>query len=152
MAAQAACAGNGMLNAPVDAEMTLDRIRAPVGATVRVTLRVVPYADAPKLTFIVKSDGCAKQVEAASPAVVHNAKNGAPIVVTATFAITQAKQCMIVGEVMTVSEPTIRMASIFHVMLNPEPPPPDKGKLRLNPEGGMVIEYDSGANPAPSPK
>lgn len=141
-----------MLNAPVNVDMKLDRVRAPVGATVQVKLQVLPFADVPKLAFVIKSEGCAKQVVAASPAAVHEVKNGTPIAVTSTFVVTQAKQCMITGEVMTLNDHTARIGSIFHVMLNPEPPPPDKGKLRINPEGGKVIEYDSGAPPTPPPK
>jgi len=143
MAAANAHAGSDMTAAPVKASMKLDRTRAPVGATVKARFNVRPLTDIPKLEFLVKTDGCASQRSPAAPHVLHDVKSGKPIVVTASFTVTQSKQCMIVGEVLTINEGTTRLGSVFHVMLNPEPPPPDKGQLRTNPEGGKVIEYPS---------
>lgn len=136
-------AGSDMTAAPVKASMKLDRTRAPVGATVKVRFKVRPLQDVPRLEFGIKTNGCATQRAPAAPHELHDVKTGKPIVVTASFTVTQSKQCMIVGEVLTINEGTTRLGSVFHVMLNPEPPPPDKGRLRTNPEGGKVIEYPS---------
>jgi hypothetical protein len=143
IAAANASAGSDMTAAPVKASMKLDRTRAPVGATVKVRFKVRPLQDLPSLEFLIKTNGCATQRAPAAPHVVHDVKTGKPIVVTASFTVTQTKQCMIVGEVLTINDGTTRLGSVFHVMLNPEPPPPDKGRLRTNPEGGKVIEYPS---------
>lgn len=144
LAACAASAGNGMTAAPVKADMKLDQVRAPVGATVQAKLEVRPFEDAPRLEFIIKTNGCAKQLAPAAPALLQDVKSGKPISVTAAFTVTQSTQCMITGEVLTINDGTTRLGSIFHVMLNPEPPPPDQGTLRTTPEGSKVIEYPSG--------
>jgi len=144
LAACAANAGNGMTAAPVEADMRLDRVRAPVGATVKASLAVRPFADSPSLEFIIRSNGCAEQLAPAAPGLLKDVKSGKPIAVTASFTVKQAGQCMIIGEVLTINDGTTRLGSIFHVMLNPEPPAPDQGTLRTTPEGNKVIEYPSG--------